>query len=626
MVTRMPTCVLGIVVMVICISCEDPGPPIPEAPKEPVKRAWSTEDVDQMVLMEEILIPSKPPKNPFHDVAPPDSCNYIHFLRFRLKDENKDLAYDDRINTITVSSKDKSPVDTDEIDAVLVLSPGLLVGANGFELLGRQLVYMAKNQKDANIEVWAVERRPNCIENLIGIDAAEAARDTQIAIDYYWYKKEIDGKLFPGHPKDKDIPYLSEFGMKMTVEDIYKIITTMVPDQKARQEKVFIGGHSLAGFITAIFAEWDFDGDPKTLEDAGYKNCAGFIGLDTTISSMEKMLSPMLAFIPEWLMNIIGDMGESVYKEVIKGIQKGYYPRKLPLDPFGLTPEAMTIIELMGMRSDWYPNEESKLINDIFYGADIDFLLNLLHSKTITDFFDPKPEFKDFRYTNEAFVGVVFDDNFMPISIMQASLGMLGNDGPVVKKHFPLSETFKNMGYISDLMGSMLKFENMFIADDPGDPYGYGPLYSWVNFDRIGNIQDPSYESKNGDFFYTNMQEEVTDIRDFSRMLYKGPGNLSEWYFSFRLTIDMLATLLPFGKNYGLNTYHGDKRDDFPPTIEIMAENGPFSVTADQYLGDNHKIIEGYNHIDILTAAPDRPGRRENEVIMPLIDFVLNPK
>ena len=72
--------------------------------------------------------------------------------------------------------------------------PGFLVGANEFQIFGKQLVYMAKTQKNANIEVWAVERRPNCIENLTGLEAAEAAADPQIAIDYYWYGKEINGR------------------------------------------------------------------------------------------------------------------------------------------------------------------------------------------------------------------------------------------------------------------------------------------------------------------------------------------------------------------------------------------------------------------------------------------------
>jgi len=41
---------------------------------------------------------------------------------------------------------------------------------------------------------------------------------------------------------------------------------------------------------------------------------------------------------------------------------------------------------------------------------------------------------------------------------------------------------------------------------------------------------------------------------------------------------------------------------------------------------DDFLILEGYNHFDLVTAAADRGARRANEVIDPLLDFILNPK
>lgn len=41
--------------------------------------------------------------------------------------------------------------------------------------------------------------------------------------------------------------------------------------------------HSLGGFITGFFAEWDFDGNPHTLDDAGFNQCSGYFALDTAI-------------------------------------------------------------------------------------------------------------------------------------------------------------------------------------------------------------------------------------------------------------------------------------------------------------------------------------------------------
>ncbi len=51
-----------------------------------------------------------------------------------------------------------------------------------------------------------------------------------------------------------------------------------------RKRKLVCGGHSLGGPLTAALASWDFDGDPETTKDAGYNQCAAFVGLDTTVS------------------------------------------------------------------------------------------------------------------------------------------------------------------------------------------------------------------------------------------------------------------------------------------------------------------------------------------------------
>ena len=125
-------------IFVALTSCDRSDKPFPEPPKEKIPRAWEPEDVDRMVVMENILIPSVPSENPFSDIEPPEPCNYIHFLRFRLATEAPDKDISERAeNTITVSSFDESPVVPEETDAVLLLMPGFLVGANGFELFGR---------------------------------------------------------------------------------------------------------------------------------------------------------------------------------------------------------------------------------------------------------------------------------------------------------------------------------------------------------------------------------------------------------------------------------------------------------------------------------------------------------
>ena len=82
----------------------------------------------------------------------------------------------------------------------------------------------------------------------------------------------------------EDAQFLNEFGLERTMEDWYTVLRTGIPGQRRRARKVICGGHSLGGPLTAAFASWDFDGDPETTEDAGYSQCAGLVGLDTTLA------------------------------------------------------------------------------------------------------------------------------------------------------------------------------------------------------------------------------------------------------------------------------------------------------------------------------------------------------
>ena len=139
-----------------------------------------------------------------------------------------------------------------------------------------------------NIEVWAVDRRSNCLEDLTGFEAAEGMTDVveaeKVLIDYYYKNSEIDGKEFDGFLTSSDLDEVSNYGLAMSTDDMFNIIEYMIPDQATRKQKVFIGGHSLGGLHTSSFLAWDRDGNPDTLDDAGYNNTAGAFGLDTTLA------------------------------------------------------------------------------------------------------------------------------------------------------------------------------------------------------------------------------------------------------------------------------------------------------------------------------------------------------
>jgi pimeloyl-ACP methyl ester carboxylesterase len=585
--------ILGAILLLVLTGCYMQGGPVPEEKHSSVARAWTMQDVDDAVsiTMEKIYSPA-----PTGNGAPPEECNYIHYLRFGLKE----------IGT--------TPSDA---DAIIVLMPGFLGGANSLEGISRQLVYMAWKQRNKHIEVWVVDRRANNIEDLAGMNAAEEAHDTNVAIDYYYNGAEIDGHKFQGFLTSGDVPYLSEFGLELAMKDVYTVITTNVPDPAVRRQKVFVGGHSLGGPLTAYFAGWDFDGDPATLDDAGYMNCAGLIGLDTIVS-------PDLNFAEVNLSDLLADAPmspeEEYYNYVVNVFRTGEQPRFVTLPVMGT--ETLALNELMAMEAAWHPDDESTLLDRVPYGDQTRFDLQCLHCGSLDNFLFHVPSIKDFRYTNEAQLGVMVDDNFNPMTALQVSAGFL-NGGSVVKKQFPLPEDLASLPALQ-LVRAAFDMDGQFIANDAGPSLfqlGNGPLYTWANFDEIGDNNDLDYKSTDGSLTYTTAIEEVSDIQDVARFLYKGPTNATEWYFPLRFVADMQAALAPWGTKYGLNFLHGDKVAGCP-LIDFVASKGPLSGMLDK-LPSFVRILEGYNHLDVCVAAPDRPSRRPNELIGPIMDFVL---
>ena len=577
-----PRWIVAICLTTLLSGCYAPGGPVPQDPLPPAAR----EPIPQRVIVEEEMISSPAPRD---NGVPPEECDWIRFVRYRPE------------------TPDGQPK---EVDAVLVLLPGYMGGANEFEYMGRQMVSMAEAGGKGSIEVWAMDRRPNCLEDLTGVNAAEEAGalpEPSIAVDYYYHGSSIGGKTFSGFLEEWQVPFLSEFGLRLVMEDVYKAITEKIPNPDDRRASVFVGGHSLGTSLTGLFAGWDFDGNPDTLDDAGFRNCAGLVLLDGPVFY--------------WDLERFNNIGQAEYTQRVGDIRSGAAPR---LDMFtGVTPEAMNLLEILGLYAAAAPEEESTVLREVPYSADVDFLLRLLHSKDLFNFLLGNPSARDFRYTNEAVLGVFMDDNFQPVKMLQVSVGFL-HGGAVVSKDFP--------GSLAGLLGlGGIDMDNLFIPWDAGPPgnLGTGPLYSWVNFDRVGNAADPDYTDLTGVTTYTTMMEEVTDIQDFARVLYQGPSNFTEWYFPSRLRLDMGAAGSPFNAAAGLTWFHNAAVD-----VPVIAFGAPHGDVPDPSGWDEYResiasadftgiMCPGYNHLDVNCAAVDRPGHRENLVFGPLLEFLL---
>ena len=607
---------LCLALVVLLAGCYQPGGPVPEGAHAPVPRDYTQEQVDAAVVMDEQAIAAPLPD----EWKAPEACDEIHFLRFRLRDGS------------TLGEGNPLEVNSDTTDAMLIMIPGVLSGANCFEYMARQLVYMAKVQDGKNVEVWAVERRTNRLEDVNGFNYIERALKSgsmtldeavDTVIGYYYEGQPLEGKTFDGWYGSQD-DCLSEFGLKLATEDVFEVIETMVPDPEVRRQKLFVGGHSMGGMMTSMFAGWDLDGDPATLDDAGYNNCAGIFGLDTVITPVTDIIETFTGFLPKSIYEQLANMTEPVYAGLIDGLRNGSLPRILNSPPL-MDAELMALLELVGLAVRFEPDSECTLIREVPYSASDELMLRIMHTCDMQTFLAGKPELRDYRYTNEALLGMFFDDDMAPIGMVQTSMGFL-QGGPVVKKDFPRPGVLLNIPVLSDFMNVAFGPQQSYIANDAGpiENLGTGPLYSWVNFDEIGDASDPNYQDQGQTITYTTMDNEVSDIRDLARAVCEGPQNLAEWYFSDRLVVDFMGAVLPYGPKYGLNFLHADRLKDLPQTI-FMGDQSPLSGPALRsiILPGGHDLIKGYNHLDILFASANTSARRPNEVIRPLIDFAL---
>src|SRR5690606_12147799 len=134
----------------LCLSlvpagCYNPTGTLPEPPKGSDAVDHPTTHVDGLV--EKRCPQPAPPASTFNGPVPV-ACDQIQYYQFRLR---------------------SAP----EPDAVLVLMPGVYSGANVFSYLAKELIYAAHTRTDAaplNLEVLAVDRRDNCIEDLTGLN------------------------------------------------------------------------------------------------------------------------------------------------------------------------------------------------------------------------------------------------------------------------------------------------------------------------------------------------------------------------------------------------------------------------------------------------------------------------
>ncbi|WP_405538962.1 hypothetical protein OG787_43245 [Streptomyces sp. NBC_00075] len=505
--------------------------------------------------------------------ARPAACDWLSYLRYRSSD---------------------GPASSADADRILVAQPGILEGAGAFDSVARNTVARTA-ERGLHIEFWALDRRSNCLEDHTGTDSG----DQHTAVDYYYRGKQVEGRTFAGFLGNDKLGWMAKLGIEQTVRDQYALLTAELPDQGLREEKVLCGGHSLGGVITGYFATADFDGNPATTADAGHRQCAGYFALDTTVSTS---LADLSGSIPDD--TNLPDIGLG-YGVVQAGLDSGVLPRSLSA-PVLLNAETMTLLAIAGVGAVRDGGGEADLPSYLPANVNIEATNRFLFSKDAGVFLTGTPAVKDFRLTNEAVLGALLDDNSVPLAFLQSSVGFF-DGGPIVDKTFPVANGGDQQ---PGLFGTAYKA----IPDRP-----HGPLYTWRNYDRVGDSDDPGYRSADGTPF-TGAGKEVTDIQELARSLAEQPLDFTEQYFPTKLVTDLQLATSPQVKRLIVHP-EGLTAD---PTLTVLAGDGLLAGRVPAEL--DPVVADGYQHLDVLTAAPEQNNGLPEPVSAALTEFAREPK
>ncbi|WP_254645128.1 hypothetical protein [Streptomyces sp. BV286] len=494
--------------------------------------------------------------------AHPARCDRLSYLRYRSSD---------------------GPSRSADADRILVAQPGILEGAGAFDSVARNTVRAAADKGD-HIEFWALDRRSNCLEDNAGVATGSVGK----AVGYYYEGQKVDGRAFDGFLTSDQVGWLGEVGLEQTVRDQYDLLTAELPDQKLRKEKVLCGGHSLGGVLTGVFSTWDFDGNSATKADAGFNQCAGYFALDTTIAVNLDDLNGGSGTLDGGLLprGMVPETGLG-FTAVQAGLRTGVLPRFLAL-PAVLNPEIMNVLAISGLAARTAPDTRSTLQDALPENTNIETTSRTMFSKNAAVFLSGHPTIRDFRLTNEAVLGAFMDDNSAPLSFIQTSVGLF-DGGRIADKNFPVS---------NDVQGSPALFgtELKAIPDEPG-----GPLYTWRDFDRVGAADDPVHRSADGTPF-TTAAKEVSDIGELARSLSEQPLDFTEDYFPTKLITDISLVEDPRIARHMVHSTGPTAN----PAITFVAGDG---ILADHVPADKNPIVlPGYQHLDVLTAAPVQNG------------------
>lgn len=177
---------------------------------------------------------------------------------------------------------------------VMVLVPGFFGGTENFAYAGERLV-----ERFHRMQVWVVERRNNLLENRCGMERAqEKGYGVTKTISLYYLSgapsfqdcpeaaDEADPSAWNGTASEHALSQeeaadvgMADWGLETELEDIRAVV--QAAHDKYPDAKVVLGGHSLGGMTTQLYAGWRFGSKPSS---AGWKTIDGMVLIDGAVA------------------------------------------------------------------------------------------------------------------------------------------------------------------------------------------------------------------------------------------------------------------------------------------------------------------------------------------------------
>jgi pimeloyl-ACP methyl ester carboxylesterase len=322
---------------------------------------WSTTRVAQ-IRREAFLVDGVvPPPNPAGNQATPAEQNKVRVVRYRIDADPPKPAR-----------------------AVVVMMPGFLAGAGSHDAIARALV--RRSTEGDSLEVWAIDRRSNLLEDTHGLDVCGGAQRSE---------RRAPLLLRARGGRRKNVRRISHrttgavgerMGPRTTIGDLKN-----VDCEGAESARVVLLGHSLGAAIAEEYAAWDFAGAP------GWKDVAGLVLLDGVARGEGKASQVERSAYEN------GATGGLLVRTpgVVSDVRNGNTFFTLPF----LGVKAYAVSEYIAMRARLAPDA----VED---DPDRDGLLGIFLGLS------PVP-----KMTNRAAVGLAFDDASCPLSFVAVRCG-----------------------------------------------------------------------------------------------------------------------------------------------------------------------------------------------------------